>query len=165
MATLKEYNSFLFLLTKNDGLSTVLAENLENSDQDPKAFFKEHKEDYFSNRGISKAGDKEQTLCFLIDILIENEIVYELDWKADVYSINDAIQVLSKGKITIDIISEEEASEAEDMNDLIEMADEKLMNYQLGILQFWLDSDSFPIALVPLAECQILQKMLDDLFQ
>jgi hypothetical protein len=164
MATLREYYNFLFLLTNDDGLSIVLAEDLERSDQEPSAFFEEYKED-FSNRGISKAGDKEQTLCFLIDVLIENEIVYELDWKADAYSLNDAMQELSNGKIKIDLISEEEASEAEDMIDLLEMAEIKLRSYKLGIVQFFLDSDSYPIAIVPLDDCENIQKALDYLFE
>jgi hypothetical protein len=141
-----------------------LAGELLESDSHATDFFNRHKENYFSNRGITAPGNPEQTLCYLLDKLQENDFLYELDYKADSDELNHAIQVLSRGKITDDLFSEEDEEDADGMFELLFDAEEQLEEYDLAIVQFPLESDSHPISIVPLDRGDEIQTMVDELF-
>jgi hypothetical protein len=164
MNTEKNYFDLLIALTNDESLSKQLASELLESDSHSTDFFNKHMENYFSNRGITSPGNPEQTLCYLLDKLQENDLLYELDYKADSDELNHAIQLLSKGKIEEDLFSDEDEEDAEGMFELIFDAEEHLEEYDLAIVQFPLDSDSHPIAIVPLDRGEEIQTMIDELF-
>lgn len=164
MNTEKNYFDLLLALTNDDALSKLLANELIESDTHPGEFFNKHKDNHFSNRGITASGNPEQTLCYLLDKLEEHDSLHELDYKADAEELNYAIQQLSKGKIDQDLLSEEDEEDAEGMFELIFDAEDYLEEYDLAIVQFPLDSDSHPIALVPLERGEEIQTMIDELF-
>lgn len=164
MNTEKNYFNLLIALTNDESFSKHLASELLESDTNPSDFFNKRKEEYFSNRGISVPGNKEQTVCYLLDKLDEKDFLYELDWKADSDELNYALKLLSKGKIETDLFSEEDAEDADGMFELIFDAEERLEEYDFAIVQFPLDSDSNPIALVPLERGEEIQTMIDELF-
>lgn len=157
------YYAFLHLLTQKEAFSKQLADELTASDSDGKAFFEAHYPKYFSNRSIDKPGNKEQTLCYLLDVLGEHNMLYELDWKADIDELNYALKLMSDGKIT-DLLDEEDEEGAEGMFELIFTAEDRLKPLGWGLIQFPLDSDSHPIALAPLDRLPALNKFIDDLF-
>jgi|GEM_PF-2907589 len=163
MATPTTYFDFLNLLTQQEFFSRKLAAELVASDQDGPAFFEKHYGKYFSNRGIDEPGNKEQTLCYLLDVLGEHGFVYELDWKADVDELNYALDQMSKGKIK-DLLHEEDEEDAEGMFELIFTAEDRLKPLGWGLIQFPLDSDSHPIALAPLEHLPALNQYISDLF-
>ena len=160
MATSRSYFDFLLMFTEKKELSRSLADALEQSDTDPVAFFEANKKAHFKNRGIIKPGHAEQTLCYLLDVLGENKLVVELDWKDDFEEVNAAIELLSGGKIE-DIASEDDD---EDLFELLETVDDRLKKKGFTLLQFPLDSDSYPIAFASKKHGKALQKMIDDLF-
>lgn len=156
------YKEFLLLLTGNNELSHKTATELAASDSDPGAFYEKHKEQ-FAERGINKPGNEEQTLCYLLDVLTEHHFVHELDWKADADSLNFAIEEMSKEKIA-EVVDEDDEEDAEGMFELIEMAQDRLAEQEFAIIEFPLNSDSHPIALVPLQNEETLNAMIDQLF-
>lgn len=164
MNTEKNYFDLLMALTNDESLSKQLAGELLESDTCSVDFFNKHQGNYFSNRGITTPGNPEQTLCYLLDKLQENDLLCELDYKADADELNQAIQLLSKGKIIEDLFSEEDEEEADGMFELLFDAEELLEEYDLAIVQFPLESDSHPIAIVPLERGEEIQTMIDDLF-
>jgi len=91
-------------------------------------------------------------------------LLYELDYKADSDELNHAIQLLSKGKIEEDLFSDEDEEDADGMFELLFDAEEQLEEYDLAIVQFPLESDSHPIAIVPLDRGEEIQTMIDELF-
>jgi hypothetical protein len=160
MATSRDYFDFLELLTGNEALSRSLADELQQSDTDPAAFFAAHKGAHFTNRGITRPGDDEQTLCYLLDVLGENKLVVELDWKDDFEEVNAAIELLSGGAV------EEIASEDDDeeLHALLETIEDRLDEEGYTLIQFPLDSDSYPIALVPRKKGKALLRLMEKLF-
>ncbi|MGV3610337.1 MAG: DUF6630 family protein [Fluviicola sp.] len=164
MNTEKKYFNLLLALTNDEGFSKELAAELIESDTHPSTFFNKHQENHFSNRGITASGNPEQTLCYLLDKLEEHDFLRELDYKADAEELNYAIQQLSKGKIEDDLLSEEDEEDAEGMFELIFDAEDYLEEYDLAIVQFPLDSDSHPIALVSFDRGEEIQTMIDELF-
>ena len=164
MNTEKNYFDLLFALTNDETLSKQLAAELIASDINPSNFFDKHKEAHFSNRGITAPGNPEQTICYLLDQLEDHGFLRELDHKADVRELNDAIQQLSKGKIEDDLLSDEDEEDADGMFELIFDAEDYLEEYDLAIVQFPLNSDSHPIAIVPYERGEEIQTMVDELF-
>ena len=164
MDVLNQYQPLLTTLLGDPGDAKQLAEQLLESDNDPLSFFEKHKENHFFNRGISRPGNVEQTLCFLLDVLSEHHVVYELDWKADSDELNQALRVLSKGKIQENLFTEEDEEDADGMYELLDMAEELLEEYGLALVTFPLESDSHPIALVPLEQKEEIESMIDELF-
>lgn len=164
MNTEKNYLDLLLAITRNESFSKQLATELMESDTDPTDFFNKHKEEYFSNRGISAPGNPEQTLCYLLDKLDEKDFIYELDWKADSEEFNYALKLLSNQKIEEDLFSEEDEEDSDGMFEMIFDAEDRLEAYDFAIVQFPLESDSHPIALVPLERGEEIQTMIDELF-
>jgi hypothetical protein len=164
MNTAENYYDLLIALTKDANFSKQLASELVESDEDALGFFNKHSENHFSNRGINEAGHPEQTLCYLLDKLEELEFLCELDHKADSEELNEAIRLLSKGKIENDLFSEEDEEDANGMFELIFDAEDYLVEYDLAIVQFPLESDSHPIAIVAIDELEAIETLIDELF-
>ena len=164
MHTHNRYTTLLTTLLDDEESAGKLAEQLLESDDHPLTFFEKHKDKHFANRGINHAGNAEQTLCFMLDILSERQIVYELDWKADSEELNRALQLLSRGKIKEHIFTPEDEEDADGMYELLDMAEEILKEYDFGLVLFPLESDSHPIALVPLGQQEEIQAMINELF-
>lgn len=164
MKTEKNYYDLLILITKDENFSEQLSRDLTESDKNPIEFFNKHSENHFRNRGINEVGHKEQTLCYLLDKLEENEFMYELGNEADSEELNSAIKLLSKGKIENDLFSEEDEEDSNGMFELIFDAEDYLEEYDLAIVQFPLDSNSHPIAVVSLEQSEEIQTMVDELF-
>lgn len=164
MNTEKNYFDLLLALTTDEALSKQLAAELIESDIHPGSFFDKHKETHFSNRGITAPGNPEQTLCYLLDQLEDHDFLRELDHKADAEELNDAIQQLSKGKIEDDLLSDEDEENADGMFELIFDTEDYLEAYDLAIVQFPLNSDSHPIAIVPYERGEEIQTLIDKLF-
>lgn len=164
MRTEKNYYDLLIFITKDENFSKQLSRELTESDEDAIRFFNKHSENHFRNRGIREAGHAEQTLCYLLDKLEENEFLCELGSKADSEELNGAIKLLSKGKIENDLFSEEDEEGSNGMFELIFDAEDYLEDYDLAIVQFPLDSDSHPIVVVSLEQSEEIQTMIDELF-
>lgn len=105
-----------------------------------------------------------RTLRYLVDILKKEHFVYELKSRADSKELNHALRVLSKGKLTGELFDHKDEDEADGMYELLDIADELLKEYNLGIVQFPLDSNSHPITLVPLELKNKIQEEIDELF-
>ncbi len=163
MNTEKSYIDFLLLLTGDQSLSEKLAAELVESDTDPEGFFAKHREAHFSKRGLNAVHPK-QTLLYMLNVLGENNFVFELDWKADAEELNYALKEMSRGVIEEDLISEDDEDDAEGMFELIDIAEELLGEMDYGILHLDIESDSHPIALVTLDKLDILDEMSTDLF-
>ncbi len=166
MITEQKYNDLVFSLTAEEAFSKKTAEELMEADANPTAFFEKHKGKYFTNRGIDKPGHPEQTLCYLLDVLGEKNVVYELDWKADAAELNHAIKLLSRGKISDELVDEddEEDAEEEGMFELLDLIENPLEEYGYALVLFGLDSDSYPIALVRKESYEKVQTLIDELF-
>ncbi|MDH4473947.1 MAG: hypothetical protein QE487_15175 [Fluviicola sp.] len=164
MKSEKNYYTFVFLLTHDESLSKELASELVESDNDPEGFFAKHSPQHFSNRNITKAGNPEQTLCYLLDKLEEHGHLFELDWKADVEALNEAIIVLSKGEIEDELFDDEDEEDADGMAELLMDADDRLTEFDLSIVEFALESDSHPITIVPLEDAEKINALMDELF-
>ncbi len=164
MHTRPSYSKLLTTILDDRQFAQNLAEKLNECDRDPLAFFEEHKTNHFHNRGITKGGNPDQTLCYLLDILGERQLVYELDWKADSEELNYALRLLSSGKVSDELFTEDDEDDADGMYELLDMAEDLLEDYGYGLVMFPLDSDSHPIALVPIARREEVQAMIDELF-
>lgn len=156
------YYRLVMLITGNEAFSLKLANELNDCDREPEAFFQKNYGQYFSNRGIEKPGHKEQTLCYLLDVLQENDYGAELDWKGEIADLNYVIGKMTKGKLE-DLLPEDEDDD-EPMNELLDTADELLYENGYAVLHFPLDSDSYPIALVPLDKQDEAEALVDELF-
>lgn len=165
MSLEKKYFQLIFAITQDENLSNQLATDLQESNSNPSEFYQKHKMNHFENRGINEPGNSEQTICYLLDKLEEHEFLCELDYHADAEELNDAIKLLSKGKIKEDLISEEDEEDAEGMFELIFDAEDYLEEYNLAIVQFPLESDSHPISIVSLEKSEEIQTMIDELFE
>lgn len=162
MSNTDTYYRLVMLITGDEAFSLKLANELNECDREPEAFFQKNYGQYFSNRGIEKAGHKEQTLCYLLDVLQENDYGAELDWKGEIADLNYAISQMTKGKVE-DLLDEDEDDE-EPMNELLDNADELLEEEGLRILHFPLDSDSHPISLVPADRLKEAEQLVEELF-
>lgn len=160
----KKYFELINYITNDSAFSSKLALELCDSDENSLEFFNKHKSNHFLNRGIEEAFNEEQTLCYLLDKLEENEYLCELDYHADSEELNDALKLLSKGKIKKNILTEEDEEDAEGMFELIFEAEDYLENLDLAIIEFPLNSDSHPISIVPLNQSQEIQTLIDELF-
>jgi hypothetical protein len=149
-------------LTENETFSKQLATKLVECDADPNAFYAKNHEAYFDGRGL-KADNKDLTYLYMLDVLEENNYAYELDWKADVESLNHAIEVMSKGKLT-DIVPEEEEADADSMYELLDVAEDFLGEHDHALLMIPIDGDSYPVALVSTEKLKVLEEMMDKLF-
>lgn len=157
-----DYYRLIILITGKEDFSMQLANDLAESDREPEAFFNKHHDQYFSNRGISKPGIKEQTLCYLLDVLQENNFGAELDWKGEIGDLNYVIGLMTNGKIT-DLLPEEEDDD-DSMDELLDTADELLEEKGYRVLYFPLDSDSYPISLVAADKFDEANALVDSLF-
>lgn len=164
MKTEQKYFDLLILITKNVELSTLLAKEMMESENNLSSFFEKHKAAHFTNRGISNAANPELALCYLLDKLEEGEFLCELDYKPDSEELNYSLKLLSKGIIKNDLFSEEDEQDAHGMFELIFDAEDILEEFNLGIVQFPIESDSHPISLVPLEKLEVVQTMIDELF-
>lgn len=160
--TKTDYYNFLKLLTQNETFSKKLSTKLTECDADQNAFYGENHEAYFDARGL-KANSKDLTYLYMLDVLEENNYAFELDWKADVESLNYAIEMMSKGKLK-DIIPVEEEEKAESMYDLLDVAEGILSKHNHALLMISIDGDSYPVALVPSDKLEELNKMMNKLF-
>lgn len=160
----KNYYNLLISITKDENFSKQLSKDLIESDMDAIGFFNKHSENHFRNRGMHEAGHAEQTLCYLLDKLEENEFLCELGNEADSEELNNAIKLMSKGKIEDDLFSEEDEEGSNGMFELIFDAEDYLTEYDLAIVQFPLDSNSHPIAIVSIDQNEEIQTMIDELF-
>ena len=157
-----DYYNFLKLLTQNETFSKKLATKLTECDADQNVFYGKNHEAYFDARGL-KANSKDLTYLFMLDVLEENNYAFELDWKANVESLNHAIEIMSKGKLK-DIIPVEEEEKAESMYDLLDVAEGILSKHNHALLMISIDGDSYPVALVPSDKLEELNKMMNKLF-
>lgn len=157
-----DYYNFLKLLTQNETFSKKLATKLTECDADQNVFYGKNHEAYFDARGL-KANSKDLTYLYMLDVLQENNYAFELDWKADVESLNYAIKIMSKGKMK-DIIPVEEEEKAESMYDLLDVAEGILSKHNHALLMISIDGDSYPVALVPSGKLEELNKMMNKLF-
>lgn len=164
MKTEQKYFDLFILITNNVELSTSLSEDMIESENNLHSFFEKHKAAHFTNRGISSAENPDLALCYLLDKLEENEFLCELDYKPDSKELNYALKLLSKGKIKKDLFSEEDEEDAHGMFELIFDAEDYLEDFNLGIVQFPIESDSHPISLVQLEKLETVQTMIDELF-
>ncbi len=164
MKTEQKYFDLLILITKNTELSTLLAKEMMESENNLSSFFEKHKAVHFTNRGISDAENPELALCYLLDKLEESEFLCELDYKPDSEELNYSLKLLSKGIVKNDLFSEEDEQDAHGMFELIFDAEDILEEFNLGIVQFPIESDSHPISLVPLEKLEVVQTMIDELF-
>ncbi len=164
MKTKQKYFDLLILITKNVELSTLLAKEMMESENNLSSFFEKHKAVHFTNRGISDAENPELALCYLLDKLEESEFLCELDYKPDSEELNYSLKLLSKGIVKNDLFSEEDEQDAHGMFELIFDAEDILEEFNLGIVQFPIESDSHPISLVPLEKLEVVQTMIDELF-
>jgi hypothetical protein len=164
MKTEQKYFDLLILITKNEELSTLLAKEMMESENNLYSFFDKHKAAHFTNRGIGSADHPELALCYLLDKLEESEFLYELDYKPDSEELNYSLKLLSKGIIKNDLFSEEDEQDAHGMFELIFDAEDILEEFDLGIVQFPIESDSHPISLVPLEKLEVVQTLIDELF-
>ncbi len=165
MKTEQKYFDLLLLLTQNESFSHQLAKELIDSDSNQLEFFNKNCALHFSNRGINEAGNPEQTLSYLLDKLEDNNFLRELDYKANAEELNDAIIHLSKGKIKDEVFSEEDEEDSNGMFEMIFDAEDYLEEFDLAIVQFPLNSDSHPIAIVALDHFEEIQTMIDELFE
>lgn len=156
------YYRLVMLITGDETFSLKLANELNECDREPEAFFQKNYGQYFSNRGIEKVGHKEQTLCYLLDVLQENDYGAELDWKGEIGDLNYVIGKMTKGKVE-DLLEEVEDDD-EPMNELLDNADELLEEEGLRILHFPLDSDSYPFSLVASDKLDEAETLVDELF-
>lgn len=159
-----QYTKLISRLMGDPQASLILADQLVESDNDPFSFYEKYKEKYFHKRGISQAGNDEQTLCYLLGVLSEKNLVYELGWKADSNELNHALRVLSKGRINENLFTVEDEEDGDGMYELLDMAEELLGEYGLSLVSFPLESDSHPIALVSIEQKEEVQALIDDLF-
>lgn len=157
-----DYYNFLKLLTQDETFSKKLATKLSECDADQIAFYGKNHEAYFDGRGL-KANSKDLTYLYMLDVLEENNYAFELDWKADVESLNYAIKIMSKGKLN-DVVPIEEEGKAESMYDLLDVAEDILSKHNHALLMISIDGDSYPVALVPSNKLEELKKMMDQLF-
>lgn len=164
MKTEQKYFDLLFLITNNLELSTLLSKEMMESENNLLSFFEKHKAAHFTNRGISNAANPELAICYLLDKLEENEFLCELDYKPDSEELNYSLKLLSKGIIKNDLFSEEDEQDAHGMFELIFDAEDILEEFNLGIVQFPIESDSHPISLVSLEKLEVVQAMIDELF-
>ncbi|MCE3297265.1 MAG: hypothetical protein K0R65_2979 [Crocinitomicaceae bacterium] len=164
MQAYKQYHTLLTTLLGENQVAHQLADQLLESDDHPISFFEKHKETHFHNRGITRAGNVEQTLCFMLDVLGKHEVVYELDWKADSEELNHALRLLSRGRIKDNLFTDQDEKDADGMYELLDMAEELLEEYGLAMITFPLESDSHPIALVPVDQKEKIEMLIDDLF-
>lgn len=164
MKTEQKYFELLILITKNADLSSLLAKEMMESENNLFSFFEKHKAAHFTNRGITSADHPELAICYLLDKLEENEFLCELDYKPDSEELNYSLKLLSKGIIKNDLFSEEDEQDAHGMFELIFDAEDILEDFNLGIVQFPIESDSHPISLVPLEKLEVVQTMIDELF-
>jgi Zn-dependent M16 (insulinase) family peptidase len=165
MKTEKNYFDLLISITNDENFSSQLAKELIESEENPLEFYNKHRENHFTNRGIDEAGNSEQSLSYLLDKLEDNNFLRELDYKANSEELNDALKHLSKGKIEKDFFTEEDEEESNGMFEMLFDAEDYLEEFDLAIVQFPLDSDSHPIALVPLERSEEIQTMIDELFE
>lgn len=157
-----DYFEFLLSLTGDELFSKKTAAELFESDNDPKVFYKKHKKQ-FAERAIEEPGYEDQTLCYLLDILIENNYAYELDWKTDIDSLNHALETMSGETIT-EFVNEDDEAKTEAMFELIDIAEDRLEEKGYALIEFPLDSDSHPISLVAKEKEEKLNVMIDRLF-
>jgi hypothetical protein len=163
MNTEDDYFQFLYLLTEDRDLSKKTAAKLIQCDNDPGAFFKQYHESYFGNRGLERGKDN-LTYYFMLDVLIESKHAFELDWKADIESLNHAVSVMSMGKL-FNIVTQEEGADADSMYDLLDIAEEYLQEHNQCLLMLPMDGDSYPVALIPINKQKSLDDMMDELFK
>lgn len=164
MKTAQKYFDLLSLITNDEDLSTFLSKEMMEAENNLQSFFDKHKAAHFTNRGISNADNPDLVLCYLLDKLEEKEFLCELDYKPDSEELNYALKLLSKGKIKKDLFSDEDEEDAHGMFELIFDAEDYLEELDLAIVQFPIESDSHPIALVPLEKLGDAQTLIDELF-
>ena len=164
MKTEQKFFDLLILITNNLELSTLLSKEMMESENNLHSFFEKHKAAHFTNRGIRDAENPELALCYLLDKLGENEFLCELDYNPDSEELNYSLKLLSKGIIKNDLFSEEDEQDAHGMFELIFDAEDYLEEFDLGIVEFPIESDSHPISLVPLEKLEVVQTMIDELF-
>ncbi len=164
MKTEQKYFDLFILITKDTELSTVLSKEMMESENNLLSFFDKHKAAHFTNRGIINAENPDLALCYLLDKLEENEFLCELDYRPDSEELNYSLKLLSKGIIKNDLFSEEDEQDAHGMFELIFDAEDYLEEFDLGIVQFPIESDSHPISLVPLEKLEAVQAMINELF-
>ena len=164
MKTEQKFFDLLILITNNLELSTLLSKEMMESENNLHSFFEKHKAAHFTNRGIRDAENPELALCYLLDKLEENEFLCELDYNPDSEELNYSLKLLSKGIIKNDLFSEEDEQDAHGMFELIFDAEDYLEEFDLGIVEFPIESDSHPISLVPLEKLEVVQTMIDELF-
>lgn len=150
---MNNYYDFLHLLTKEEGLSQRLSQQLMELDQDPVAFYAKAENSELDQRGMPDHAP----LYHCLDVLAEHNFVYETDWKADADELNYAIQQLSKGRITEDLMTEEDEEDADGMFELIDEAQSVLEELGFALLEFPHHGDAHAIALVTLDDLEALE--------
>jgi len=163
MTTTTDYYNFLNLLTENETFSHELTAQLTACDADPKAFFDQNHEVWFDRRGLGRDSNV-LTYYFMLGMLEHHNYAVELDWKADVDSLNEAIHLLSNGKLA-DLVPDEEEDDADSMYDLLDAAEEYLSAQGYCFLMLPMDGDSYPVALIPESKQNTLDDMMDTLFK
>jgi len=149
----KNYYDFLFLLTEQEDLSRDLAAKMIELDEDSIGFYNKPENKDLNKRGLPDYG----ALYYFFDILGEHKFVYETDWKADVDGLNFAIKWMAKGKITEDLMSEEDEEDCDGMFELIDNAQPILKELGFALLEFPHHGDAHAIALVSLDKLEVLK--------
>lgn len=158
----KNYYDFVIGLTKDVSLSTKLSNELVESDTSPDLFLGKHTDLLLADE--TRNDYKHLTLRYLIAVLKKENYVIELETQPNVEVLNDALKRLSKGKITNSIITAQDKINPRDMLDLLETADDVIMEEGLTILYFPSERNTFPIAVVSTEEWDHLDALLDELF-
>jgi len=160
MSNQKEiYYQFLWLLSGKEGWAKSLAEELFLSDTQPSLFYEQHEADLMTRH--VKAGDKDQTLIYLINRAIEENLAYELDWKADSNELNHACDQLSNRKLDKPIVSEADEDPDEGMWGLLDTAEGALKELDYAIFHFPFDGDGYVISLIhPISKIKELEANL-----
>ena len=158
----KKYYDFIIGLTNDAVLSIKLANELEESATSPALFFARHSE-------ILEADDvrhdyKHLTLRYLIEVLKKETYVVELGTQPNLEALNQALIRLSNGKITKSVLTARDKMNPRNMLDLLETADDCIMEGGLTILYLPSERTTFPIAVVSTEAWDRLDALLDELF-
>lgn len=158
----KNYYDFVIGLTKDASLSTKLSNELLESDTSPELFFGKHADLLLADK--IRQDHKHLTLRYLIAVLKKENYVIELEAQPNLDVLNDALARLSNDKITRPVISSKDNVNPRNMLDLLETADDIMMEEGLTILYFPSERNTFPIAVVSTEEWDHLDALLDELF-
>lgn len=123
-----------------------LAKDVEQAFGEPVSYFAIH-EDQLWERGIDAPSGVDPWLA-LVDGLIERKLAHEFDWKIEKAEIHHQLKQLRLGRGPLDSFPNLSASSAEG-EPLFAAAAQDLLRANLALMWFDIDSDSYPVVVVP----------------